>query len=323
MRKIAVVYVFAAMIAGVSSGGPLNKAEIGSDAVWVVHLDTEQFLASKIGKMLFDESTNTDLKKGLDVLRATIHFDPMRDVKSVMLYGKSYKKDSAVAVLKGSPNTNAVNAVEKIITLSKSHEQVSHGSKMIHKWIDEKQQKPGVLCFYSPSVTVAGGDIEQVKTAIDVLDGKKGGIGSSAGLSVPDNAGFLVACARRDGRQEGPANATILKNAEWLTLSVKNIGDNVDIQAMLGAASEEHAKQIEQMVRGLTAFLALSAGQNEAAADIAKALSVNIDNRTVSVNFSYGADQLNKLIKNHKRPAQKDAQQVPKAGNAADGTTGN
>lgn len=324
MSRMTVVCMFAVMVAGITYGGPLNKAEISANAKWVVHLDADKFLTSKIGKLLIDENANADLKKGLDALRATIHFDPLKDVKSVTLYGDSFNKDGGVAVLKGSPNADAINAVEKIIILSKTYEKISHGTKVIHKWIDEKKQKPSVLCFYSPGVTVAGGDINQVKAAIDRLDGKKEGLKANTGLMVPDSAGFLVASARKDEGKEGPANATVLKNAEWLAVSVKNLGENVDIEAKLGANSAENAKQIEQMVRGLAAFLALSAAQNEAAADIAKALSVNIDNCTIGVNFSYGAEPLYKLIKNHKKQAQKEGQQVPQqSGNAADGVSGN
>ncbi|OGV69506.1 MAG: hypothetical protein A2283_09545 [Lentisphaerae bacterium RIFOXYA12_FULL_48_11] len=312
------------LVAGVSFGGPVNKSEISSTAKWAIHLDAEKFLASKIGRMFIDESANADLKKGLDVLRATIHFDPLKDVKSVTLYGDSYKKDGGVAVLKVRPNAEAANAVEKIIILSKTHEQISFGSRVIHKWIDEKKQKPSVLCFYSPEVTVAGGDVNQVKVAIDLLDGKKDGGKDNTGVMMPDADGFIVACARKDEGKEGPANATVLKNAEWLTVFVRNTGENVDIEAKLGANSEENAKQIEQMVRGIAAFLALSAEQNEAAADIGKALSVNIDKCTVGVNFTYGAEQLYKLIKSHKRPNQKEGQQVPKpSGNASDGVSGN
>jgi len=324
MRRLIIGCFMAVLMAGVSFGGPVNKSEISSTAKWAIHLDAEKFLMSRIGKMLVDETTNVDLKKGLDVLRATIHFDPLKDVRSVTLFGNSYTKDGGVAVLKGRPNADAVNAVEKIVLLSKTHEQIPYGTKVIHTWIDEKRQKPSVLCFYSPEVTVAGGNVNQVKEAIDLLDAKREGLKGKSGLVVPDSDGFLVACARRDEGKEGPASATVLKNAEWLTVAVKNTGENVDIDAKLGANSEENAKQIEQMVRGIAAFLALSAEQNEAAADIAKALSVNIDNRTVGVNFSYGVEPLYKLIRNHKKLNQKDKQQMPQqSGNATNGVSGN
>jgi hypothetical protein len=327
MRKRISVCVSVMLVSGVVFGGSFNKGDVSSSAKWAVHFDMEKFMASKIGRLVTDEASNEELKKGLDVLRATMHFDPLKDVKSVTLYGDRYQKEGGVAVVKGNANTETVNNLEKVIVASKTHEQESYGSRVIHKWIDEKNQKPGVLCFYAPGVTVVGGEVTKVKMAMDVLDGKGNGLKDDAVLKIPGNTGFLIVSARKDeDKNNNPAKAAVLQNAEWLTIVAGDMGDNVNLELNLGANSQESAQQIEQIVRGMIAFMTLSKEQDQGVADLAKAISVNVDNSAVGVKLSYSAEQLYKFIKSHKGPKgprQPGDKSLQNPGNTTNGASGN
>jgi len=326
MRKLIVMSVGAVLVSGIAYGGAINKAEVGSSAKWVVHLDVDRFLNSKIGKLVADETANEDLKKGLDALRATIHFDPLKDIKSVTLYGDNFLPDSGIAVVKGSPSAEALNAFEKLIVLSKTHEQVSYGSHAIHKWVDCKKQKPSALCFYAPGVTVLGGNVDKLKEAMDVLDGKKGCMKDN----MPEGEGFLLISARKDNGsasalkaeadEKNPARAAVFQNAQWLTAVVGEAGEKFGLELKLGANSAESAAQIQFMALGMTSFLMLNQGENQVVADIVKAISVTVDNSIVGVRFSYPSEPLFEFLKDLKsRKKNTPIQQGQE--NAGDGAT--
>ncbi|MDD4870493.1 MAG: hypothetical protein PHR77_08020 [Kiritimatiellae bacterium] len=324
MRKCIIVCIGTVLMSGMVFGGSFNGSDVDSCAKWAVHFDMEKFMTSKIGKLITDEASNTELKKGLDVLRATMRFDPLKDIKSVTLYGDRYQKDCGVAVVRGDANTETVNNLEKIIVASKTHEQVTYGPRVIHKWIGEKNQKSSALCFYAPGVTVLGGEVDKVKMAVDVLDAKRDGLKDNAGLKIPGNAGFLMISARKDENKSGnPAKAAVLQNADWLTIVAGDAGESVNLEFKLGANSQENAQQIEQLVRGMIAFVMLSKEQDQAVADIARAVSVNVENGVVGVKFSYSAEQLYKFIKGRKGPRQQGDKTFQKPENATNGASGN
>lgn len=298
MKKGIIVCMAAALVVGTAYGGMLKDQDVSATAKWAVHFDMEKFLASKIGKLVTDETANPELKKGLEMLREKIGFDPMKNVSSVTLYGEDYRNGGGVAIIKGPANTDTITSLEKMIAGTKTHEQISYGPRVIHSWVDEHKKKPAAICFYAPGVTLAGGDTGGIKAAIDVLDGKKAGLKAGFGLKMPGNGGFLaIAADKYEGRIGNKAKAAVLQNADWVALSVGNSGENVDLDLKLGANTEENSRQMEQVVRGLIAFMSLSRDQNPVAADIAKAVSVNVDNGTVGVKFSYSSESLYKLIK--------------------------
>lgn len=297
MKKL-VVCAGVLMVCGMAFGGAINRADVSSAATWVAHIDMEKFMSSRIGKLMTDETTNEEMKKGMDILRGKMGFDPMKTVSSVTLYGTTFKQGEGVAVFRGNAGADIVNSVEKLIIAAKDYEQVAYGSRVIHRWTDEHHNKPSYLCFYAPGISVAGGNVDDVKAAIDVLDGKKESLKAESALVVPENGSFMtIAAVKNDEKIGENAKAAVFRNASWLMMSAGNVAENVDLNVKIGADSGENARKIEQIVRGIIAFSTLSKDQDPAVVDIVNAVSVNTDKEVVKIAFSYPAAQLYKIMK--------------------------
>lgn len=298
MKKFAAVCAGVLIVCGMAFGGAINRTDVSSTATWVAHFDMEKFMSSRIGKLMTDETANEELKKGMDLLRGKMGFDPMKAVNSVTLYGSTFKHGEGVAIFRGNGGADIVASVEKLVSAAKDYEQVTYGARVIHKWTDEHKNKPSVLCFYAPGISVVSGNIDEVKAAIDVLDGKKESLKADSALAVPGNGSFLtIAAVKNDEKVGENARAAVFQNASWLVMSAGNAAENMDLNVKIGVNTEENARKIEQIVRGIVAFSTLSKDHDPAMVDIAKAVSVNVDKDVVGVSFSYPAAELYKIMK--------------------------
>lgn len=297
MRKYCgIMLAVAVLAAGQARADGFSKDSVSATAKWVVHLDVSKFTASQFGTLVTNDLQTGALKDKLEVARRTFQVDPLRDLSCVTLYGTGYSTQSVVAIVMGNFNPESI---EVCFRAMESYEATAYGDRKIHKVVDKKRGAPRYICFAHKGAAVIGDNVDRVKDAVDVLDGKKASLKTVAGVRGMDSAAaFVLASAAKDENGNiGRAQASVLKNADWLTLSVGETAGIMDLALQLGINTPENAAQIEQVVRGMVAFATLSKDPNSGAFDLSKSLSVANENGVVTVKVSGSSQDLYKAIK--------------------------
>src|ERR1044072_8609978 len=89
----SILQVFAVLLfvtAGVA--GPLRKEQVGADVKWLVHLDVDSFLASKVGEYVMQEFVEKKLTRQTAELNKKfgINLD-LHQIHGLTAYGSEYK----------------------------------------------------------------------------------------------------------------------------------------------------------------------------------------------------------------------------------------
>ena len=100
LRRLAPA-LFLTALAAPSMADGLRADRIPADARWLVHIDVEAFLASSLWKEAQERGAALDLEDLVDEMedvREELGIDPMRDLRSVTLYGSSVEEDEVVVM---------------------------------------------------------------------------------------------------------------------------------------------------------------------------------------------------------------------------------
>ena len=183
-------------LAGVALAGPLDKQQVPAGAKWLLHGDAEALMASKVGQKIQEEAAKPGQAQVLDGLKATFGLDPLKDIKSVTVYGTQFGQEKNVVLLRAKLDR------EKILNLLKmnpDYKEGKVGETTTYEWVDAaKGDKPAQKkfgAFFGSDLAVMTTEAELLKTALAVLEGKADSLAKSApaGLAAETPKGaFLV-----------------------------------------------------------------------------------------------------------------------------------
>lgn len=295
MRRIAVISVSVMLMATMSHGSALQAERVAASARWLVHVDVEALASSHLGTALMAQIPAEHTAR-LDEFKTKFGMDPLKDISAVTLYGESTVHEKAIVLIRGKFNA------EKLAALIKAHpptEQISFGGLTINKWPHDG--KDGYSCLYGNDTVVMGGDLEQVKAALNVIGGSQPHmVGSSVlGKLIPSTAGvfFFASADGLDAMQGMRPNAAILKNSKNACLVVREQGDELQAQMKLTADGAEATEQIANVIRGMIAFGMLSQEQNPIMAKMAQAAKLSVENDQVSLTLAFPSADVAAMIK--------------------------
>lgn len=295
--------------------GSMDKTTVSSDAKWVIHFDMEKFNSSKLWTRIQAEddertaalqaaaaqgATNSPvqqftIKNGLVMMKLFLGVNPVTDIKSVTAYGNNYKPGACVVIVKGTVDTpNIRMLMEKN---ANKQEMTYSGKQLISSGTAEGNVQKGAVCFYGPDVTVMSDSIETLKKAVDVLDKNAADL-TQGNMQLPDTTKCLIVAAAAVENQIGnEPSAAIFKNARWITVTADEKDANIAVETSVCATTADQAVQIEQVIRGLSAYVGLAQNSDPKIADIIKNISVTRDGQVVKGSFSCSIDELFDTIK--------------------------
>ncbi len=304
MKKALCVAVVTAMLAGPLAAAPLNKARVSSLANWVLHIDSEQFAASRIGKLIRQEVRNSDIEPKLQDFAQVFSFHPLDDIRNVTLYGRGKDPSLAVAMFQGRYNQQTLAAV---VGMNPFYEVYEHGGHTVHSWIDENKQKEGQEqrqygAFYGQDTVLLSMGRHTLEHVLDVLDGK-----AQAMMYHPDLEDFqaehegtflLVAAEEVDQTVAGLDESGIAQQTRRLALAVGEEDATTYVDITLEALNSEAATKLAQIVMGLKAFVSLSVAEQEPElAQMVEAITIAWQDNVVRVHLAWDSQKLFTLLK--------------------------
>jgi len=309
-KALLAAMALAAGIWGPANAEPLDRQQVAADAKWLAHIDLDAVENSDVARKIRDAWLRDDAVKGhIRNLKWITGVDLARDVRSVTFYGQRLVKDTGVVMLHAKVDQKRLL---KHLRNKADYQTDRYGDYTLHRWTEKKGAKGEhsvTGCFYAPALLVFGRDATEVKTALDVVNGKSPALADSdspLGVDAPQGAIF-VASLTGLAEAELPFKSPVVNKSKLLSITVGEHQGEVYGVVKFVAESEKVAEQLKAVVEGLRAMAILQHGKNEEAKGILQALSVSTSGQTVTAQWRGAAEDVWKLIekelKKHQRAA--------------------
>jgi hypothetical protein len=316
-----ITHVFAVLLF-VTTGiaGPLRKEQVGADVKWLVHLDVDSFLASKVGEYVMQEFVEKKLTKQTTDLKKQfgINLD-WHQIHGLTAYGSEYKmRGEPSGVLIIHSDLAVADMIEAIMAVLDA--QVPSGNPLT-----KVENKP--FPIYSVKDAVFGAPLkggllvisrskDDLQAACKIILGTSANLGSAKMFSSLPEApkGFIVM-----GVAEGfvdaplPPQAKILKNAQGAQIVAGEQADKLFLQLSLSAKDAEAATQIQQVLQGLLALGALAQSENKDLQELTQATKISSSEQVVTARvelpvatvLDHVAAQEKKISERKQRPSKR------------------
>jgi hypothetical protein len=279
-------------LASLAQATPLDVKQVSADMKWAAHLDVDGLIASGLVKKAREEilKAHPEIESHLTMLRNLWRFDPLKDLHAVTVYGTQLKKDTGVAIIHA--NVDQKMLLEMVKT-TPDHQVTTYGKFELHTWLKDGTKRENAT-FFKPDVIVFGASLDELKAALDVLDGTKPGLSIDSnelnGLVPPGT--IFVAGAKDIDTAELPRESALIKKAESFLLVVGEKEGQVTVRATLNVKEAEIAKQIKTIIDGALALGTLVKSDDPDALKIIGGVKTTLADKTVTVEAQAPVDLL-------------------------------
>ena len=262
MKKFLCLFasLFSSALHCFCASGP-NPNHIPEDANWVAHLDFQSILNSKIGSALMAEAQkDPEFTQKLNGIKAVFGLD-LEKLGTATAYGTG-KKDEGVVIAKGGINSAQIEGfagLNENVTIQKK------GKKSLYSF------KKGAFCSLGPDSIIASTNKKLLVPGLDAISGKNPGQKNNQMIShlcaKMENPMALmtvrlpeVLAIIREGKPISAPEAAIMKKADLLGFALTEDGSTMCMFMAVQAENEKTAEHLENVLRGGSSLLALSAG---------------------------------------------------------------
>lgn len=299
MKRIVLALLFLLPVS-VLSAAPLNKAQVSSTAKWLLHLDVNTFKDSSLGTLVLDE-IRAEHQQQMEALAELLGSNPLRDIDNITLYGPDNNPANAVLMVSGRFDPKKLRA---LVALNETYKTIPYGSYTLHEWTSEDNGRNQVGVFARDNMILMSQALQPVEEALDVLDGTHANIAQSNNLAclskAPANPIALIAAEDLGQLTGDNAHAAILKNSDVLMVIADEQNQNFSLSLDLWAREEQTALQIEQILLGIKAFMALNQAEHPELNQMLRSIQFSRQDSLISIHFQYPSADLFSFLKQHK-----------------------
>jgi hypothetical protein len=287
--RLALAFAVVFALVGPLRAEPMSLQQLPADAKWAAHLDVDALHASSLPDKVRQQIlvNHPEAEKHLSLICDVWQFDPRTDLHGITIYGTQIKRDTGVAIVSAKVNQELL--IEKV-EQAPNHQATKYGNYDLHSWTHGQgtvHQRAMTGTFYKPDVLVFGASVDEVKAALDVLDGKKANFASQApasGLTLSIPAGsILVAGATGLADVALPCKSPLTKQADAIVLAIGENEGNLFVVGQIAAKKTEIAQQIKTVVDGALALAALANADDAEALKVVNAVTVSVSDKCVNM----------------------------------------
>lgn len=293
MKNIVMTIGVLAALAGGVNAAPLNTAQVGADAKFVVHLDVDALKTTQAGKLLLQRTSTGAENNKLNALAAILGFDLRKDVSGVTVFGAPNAGDEGVIVFNGRFDG------QQLVTFVKANDGYtsdSYKGTTVHSWTDEKKNNKRTYGVVIGGSTIAMSDKKSaLHAALDAIGGGDSIASQNASKLALGGAKDAVLLAAADLAQVNkgkPANAQTLKQAKSGVASIREDGDEMVVSIGLEADTVENAQLMNNAVRGLLAIVQLDEKTDQKTKDAFAGAKVELQGTSLSASMRMPAKVL-------------------------------
>jgi hypothetical protein len=295
-------------LVNLAQAGPFDAKQVPADAKWGAHLDVDALMASssmkKVQAQIMKE--HPDAESALAMIRTLWRFDPRTDLHGITVFGTQLKKDTGVAIVHAKVDQKFLL---EMVKLAPEYQASTHGKFDLHSWKHGKKRENAA--FFKPDVMVFGGSPDELKAALDVLDGTKPSLAQKTEGHPMDIPPGTILAAGVHGLSESdlPCESPLLKQADAAMVFAGEREGNVFVQGVLKVKQDDVAAKIENVAKGILAFASLAKLDDPDATKLIDAVKVRLSDKAVSIDAQAPVDALwAQIQKEHaKQKAEKKA----------------
>jgi predicted transposase YdaD len=301
MKKVLIALLLA--ISAISPATPINRLHIPADSQWLLHVDFDAFRDSEMGS-LFEQEIKASYQKKIDGVTTLFGTDLMQDLHGFSLYGPDADEKNAAALIYAKYDKQKLLA---LLGMNEKYAESNYQEQTLYYWLDEKHNRDQVGAFATADLIVISQSKDTVTAMLDLLKEPSKSIANAqdnalTGLSEAPEGTIMITAA--DGLSELIENnhhTAILKNSKWMAVI---IGENDGIMKLnidLIAETTETTTNIEQVIRGMQAFMTLNQNQQPEITQLIQATTLQRNENQLALTFQYPSVKLFEMMMAHRQ----------------------
>ena len=284
-----------------ATAAPLDRADIDAQAKWLAHFDFDAGRATKVGLKIYqDWLSHGFAAESLQDVRKTIGLDLLEDVRAITFYSTQFKRSGGVVIIRAKVDRQRLL---KILDGNATHSTQQYGKHQLHTWVQNVEGLKSKItgCFYLPEVVVLGRRADEVKAALDVLDGKRRNLAESRSALNRKAAQGTVIEIGAVGLGDIPADSLpfvspIIRHCSSVLIDLGEDGDQVFIRAKLNTKLEDTARQIIDIIDGFRAMARLERSGDKYLVEALDAVRTKLDKTEILLKWRMPGPDVMRLI---------------------------
>jgi hypothetical protein len=300
--------------------GPLQRADVAANPVWLVHFDFDGLRSTAIGNYIEGEMNKPEAQARLAAFQALFSFDLRTQLHGVTLYSTGAAPEDGVLLVYADFDANRLVTLAKA---AKDSQEKTYKNHVIYSWLDEnKKHGHGNAARTHAAIqgarVIFGQREERLQQALDVLTGASANLASTRTFPQVGTVGstsFIQAAARKmDFVSQSDPSAAVFRLAKGVRFDLNETQHQVSATLTLEGNDEEVATNIASIGQGLIALMKLQKEKPESVR-FAEALSLKQDGAQVVASMTLPASEIVNLMKaGAARKAHKDAEKEKSGG---------
>ncbi len=288
--------------------GPLELKQVAADSKWLAHIDVDAVRQSTVVRNAWraavEEHKDADAK--LAFVRGVLGMDLTKDIHGLTFYGKEIGKPQGVLIVAGQFAPDRLAALAAVLP---GYTGATYGDYAIASWKCDCHGHSGTVAaaLHGKDQLVIAGSVDDLKAALDVLDGKAAGLTGDSSLAgnIPPGTSFLL---RVQGLKDAdiPCKIPVLKQIEsFRTVAGEQDGKSF-VRSRYIMTDPATAALALEVVEGRKAEAVLLC-PDELGRKFMAAIQPKVEGSTITLLWSASADdvwqevqKIEKLIERHR-----------------------
>jgi len=295
MKKSIILGIALLLIVGSSlalGAEALQKNMIPGKAKWFIHIDVQKLAQTKLKDVLLGTS-GSDFSREISEIEETAQISFFEDISAVTAVGMGMEDEKIVIAFSGNLNKGYLLG---LLMEEESHKEIEYGNFVVHNWDDD-----GYGAFINDSLVLISESKGALTRVLDTYSGKGKDISTSFMGSELDalSTDMILVLAADDISglvgEEDDFPSAILKKTKTALLTLNEKNDRIKMKLSMDTDSPETAKNMEDMVAGLRAFLAMGEVVDPEW-DLIKSLKIGVNGTKVILQSEGSMDEFIKVI---------------------------
>ncbi len=285
--KRAGMMALAVLAAGQVWAAAFDGSRVSAGATWVVHADLVALRALPLGQFVVNKLGSGDSGKKLAAFTAIFGCDPLKDLRTLDLYGKSRDPAQSVFLAEG---TFDGGRLVTLLQANDTYQSQAFGAYTIHSWVDEKKPAEGRQygCLHPSGTLLISRGRAMLEEALDVLDGKRPALDTAKAFGAELLAAPLfMAGANVTAAGDLNPGAAILKQAASAQVALAGQGGELTVRTRLTAKDGQAASNMLAVAQGLLVVAQLGQEKHPELARCAQAVQVRLDDTLLRLDLAY------------------------------------
>ena len=287
------LFLAATLVLALPAGADgLKQNLVPANSRWVLHLDVEQFLKTRIGAMIVEDKAESKVRQVKEDSKLPLDFS-FHKITAITAFGPKVGEQND-GVLLVQTTADVRGDLEKLIGFK---ELSGNGQPPVSRFtangvemykLGEGEELNVVQA--GEKTWLVGKNKASLAAAREVAMGKADALKDPAFLTYPAlaNSFFFVAVADTGTAGDKlPAQAKILQKAEGGRLAIGEKDEKLLINVALRSKEPQVLTEMQQIVQGLVAFVKLAQPDNKDLNALASSAAVSTNDNYLSVELSF------------------------------------